>query len=70
LSDVSFIFPVFVLFFLPNLQPPTTIAAMSRRTYDRLLNLLEVLFEHKAINKLPYVRPVNEKQGTPMHRDI
>jgi hypothetical protein len=28
-SDVSFVFPAFALFFLPNLLPPPTIAAMS-----------------------------------------
>jgi hypothetical protein len=29
-SDVSFIFPTFTLFFLPNLLPPPTVAAVSR----------------------------------------
>jgi hypothetical protein len=32
LSDVPFVFPAFVLFFLPNLLPPPTIAAASRPT--------------------------------------
>jgi hypothetical protein len=31
-SDVSFVFPAFALFFLPNLLPPPTIAAASRPT--------------------------------------
>ncbi|PWZ29911.1 hypothetical protein Zm00014a_019517 [Zea mays] len=31
-SDVPFIFPVFALFFLPNLLPPPTVAAASRPT--------------------------------------
>jgi hypothetical protein len=30
--DVSFVFPTFVLFFLPNLLPPPTVAAVSRPT--------------------------------------
>jgi hypothetical protein len=30
-SDVSFVFPVFALFFLPNMLPPPTVAAASRR---------------------------------------
>jgi hypothetical protein len=30
-SDVPFIFPAFVLFFLPNLLPPPTVAAASRQ---------------------------------------
>jgi hypothetical protein len=30
--DVSFVFPVFALFFLPNLLPPPTVAATSRPT--------------------------------------
>jgi hypothetical protein len=29
-SDVPFIFPVFAMFFLPNLLPPPTVAATSR----------------------------------------
>jgi hypothetical protein len=32
LSDVSFVFPAFALFFLPNLLPPPTIVATSRPT--------------------------------------
>jgi hypothetical protein len=31
-SDVPFIFPAFALFFLPNLLPLPTVAAMSRPT--------------------------------------
>jgi hypothetical protein len=31
-SDVPFVFPVFALFFLPNLLPPPTVAAASRST--------------------------------------
>jgi hypothetical protein len=31
-SDVSFVFPAFALFFLPNLLPPPTVAAASRHT--------------------------------------
>jgi hypothetical protein len=31
-SDVSFVFPAFTLFFLPNLLPPPTVAAASRPT--------------------------------------
>jgi hypothetical protein len=31
-SDVSFVFPAFVLFFLPNLLPPPTVTAASRPT--------------------------------------
>jgi hypothetical protein len=31
-SDVLFIFPAFALFFLPNLLPPPTVAAVSRPT--------------------------------------
>jgi hypothetical protein len=31
-SDVSFVFPAFAVFFLPNLLPPPTIAAASRPT--------------------------------------
>jgi hypothetical protein len=31
-SDVPFIFPVFALFFLPNLLSPPTVAAASRPT--------------------------------------
>jgi hypothetical protein len=31
-SDVSFVFPAFALFFLPNMLPPPTIAAASRPT--------------------------------------
>ncbi|AQK83793.1 hypothetical protein ZEAMMB73_Zm00001d037368 [Zea mays] len=31
-SDVPFVFPAFVLFFLPNLLPPPTVAAVSRPT--------------------------------------
>jgi hypothetical protein len=31
-SDVPFVFPAFVLFFLPNLLPPSTVAAASRPT--------------------------------------
>ena len=31
-SDVSFVFPAFALFFLPNLLPPPTVAAASRPT--------------------------------------
>jgi hypothetical protein len=31
-SDVSFVFPTFTLFFLPNLLPPPTVAAVSRPT--------------------------------------
>ena len=31
-SDVSFIFPAFALFFLPNLLPPPTVAVASRLT--------------------------------------
>jgi hypothetical protein len=31
-SDVSFIFPAFVLFFLPNLLPPPTVVVASRPT--------------------------------------
>jgi hypothetical protein len=31
-SDVPFVFPAFVLFFLPNLLPPPTVAAASRPT--------------------------------------
>jgi hypothetical protein len=29
-SDVPFVFPAFALFFLPNLLPPPTVAAVSR----------------------------------------
>jgi hypothetical protein len=29
-SDVPFVFPTFVLFFLPNLLPPPTVAAAGR----------------------------------------
>jgi hypothetical protein len=32
LSDVPFVFPAFILFFLPNLLPPPTVAAASRPT--------------------------------------
>jgi hypothetical protein len=31
-SDVPFVFATFVLFFLPNLLPPPTVAAVSRPT--------------------------------------
>jgi hypothetical protein len=31
-SDVSFVFPVFAQFFLPNLLSPPTVAAASRPT--------------------------------------
>jgi hypothetical protein len=31
-SDVPFVFPIFALFFLPNLLPPPMVAAMSRST--------------------------------------
>jgi hypothetical protein len=31
-SDVPFVFSAFALFFLPNLLPPPTVAAMSRPT--------------------------------------
>jgi hypothetical protein len=31
-SDVSFVFPAFALFFLPNLLPLPTVAAASRPT--------------------------------------
>jgi hypothetical protein len=31
-SDVPFVFPTFVLFFLPNLLPPPTVVAASRPT--------------------------------------
>jgi hypothetical protein len=31
-SDVLFVFPTFVLFFLPNLLPPPTVTAASRPT--------------------------------------
>ena len=31
-SDVPFVFPAFALFFLPNLLPPPTVAAVSRPT--------------------------------------
>jgi hypothetical protein len=31
-SDVQFVFPTFVLLFLPNLLPPPTVAAVSRPT--------------------------------------
>jgi hypothetical protein len=31
-SDVTFVFPAFALFFLPNLLPPPTVAAVSRPT--------------------------------------
>jgi hypothetical protein len=31
-SDVPFVFPIFALFFLPNLLPPPTVAAASRPT--------------------------------------
>jgi hypothetical protein len=31
-SDIPFVFPVFALFFLPNLLPPPTVAAASRPT--------------------------------------
>jgi hypothetical protein len=31
-SDVSFVFPAFALFFLPNLLPPPTVAVVSRPT--------------------------------------
>jgi hypothetical protein len=31
-SDIPFAFPAFVLFFLPNLLPPPTVAAASRPT--------------------------------------
>jgi hypothetical protein len=33
--DVSFIFPAFALFFLPNLLPPPTVAAASRKNARR-----------------------------------
>jgi hypothetical protein len=32
LSDITFVFPTFALFFLPNLLPPPTVAAVSRPT--------------------------------------
>lgn len=32
LSDIPFVFPAFVLFFLPNLLPPPTVAVASRPT--------------------------------------
>jgi hypothetical protein len=31
-SDVPFVFPAFAMFFLPNLLPPPTVAAVSRPT--------------------------------------
>jgi hypothetical protein len=31
-SDVPFVFPAFVVFFLPNLLPPSMVAAVSRPT--------------------------------------
>jgi hypothetical protein len=45
-SDVPFVFPAFVLFFLPNLLPPTTVAVASQPTH----------VQHESVMLLTFLR--------------